>query len=78
MSCSFDVGINMTINRAVRIIAGLLVLISVALGAPASPIHVSSHWLWLALFVGVSQFQSGITKLCLMDIILKKAGLPAG
>jgi hypothetical protein len=68
----------MTINRAVRVIAGLFVLISVTLGAPASPLYVSSYWLWFAVFVGVNQFQSGLTKWCLMDIILKKAGLPEG
>lgn len=75
---TFEVGAKMTINRAVRVIAGLLVLISVALGAQASPVYVSSYWLWLAVFVAVSQFQSGLTKVCLMDIILRKAGLPEG
>lgn len=69
---------KMTINRAVRVIAGLFVLIAVALGAPASPLYVSSHWLWLAIFIGLSQFQSGLTKFCLMDIILRKAGMPEG
>lgn len=66
----------MTINRAVRVIAGLFILISVALGAPASPLYVSSYWLWFTVFVGANLFQSGLTKWCLMDIILKKAGVP--
>ncbi len=66
----------MTINRTVRVIAGLFVLISVALGAPASPLYISSHWLWFAVFVGANLFQSGLTKWCLMEIILKKAGVP--
>jgi hypothetical protein len=66
----------MTINRAVRVIAGLFVLVSIALGAPASPLYVSSYWLWLTVLVGVSQFQSGLTRWCLMDVILRKAGFP--
>jgi len=65
----------MTINHAVRVIAGCFILISLALGAPASPVYVSSHFLWFTVFVGANLFQSGLTKWCLMDIILKKAGL---
>lgn len=66
----------MTINRAIRIIAGLFVLISVALGAPASPLYVSAYWLWFTVFVGANLFQSGLTQWCLMEKILKKAGMP--
>ena len=66
----------MNINRSVRVIAGFLVLLSLALGAPASPIYVSSYWLWFTVFVGANLFQSGLTNWCLMDKILKKAGVP--
>jgi len=66
----------MTINRAVRVIAGLFVLISVALGAPASPFYVSSYWLWFTVFVGANLFQSGLTRWCLMETFLRKAGVP--
>jgi hypothetical protein len=66
----------MTINRAIRVIAGLFVLISVALGAPASPLYVSGYWLWFTVFVGANLFQSGLTQWCLMEKILKKAGMP--
>ena len=66
----------MTINHAVRVIAGTFILLSVALGAPASPIYPSSYWLWFTVFVGANLFQSGLTKWCLMDKILKKVGLP--
>ncbi len=65
----------MTVNRMVRIIAGLFVLVSLALGAPASPLYVSSYWLWFTVFVGANLFQSGFTKFCPMDIILKKLGV---
>ena len=66
----------MTINDVVRVVAGLMILVSVALGAPASPLYVSSYWLWLTVFVGANLFQSGLTKWCPLDIILKKLGVP--
>lgn len=66
----------MTINRAVRVIAGLFVLVSVALGAPASPFYLSGYWLWFTVFVGANLFQSGLTKWCLMETFLRKAGVP--
>jgi hypothetical protein len=65
----------MNVNRMVRIIAGLFILISLALGAPASPLYVSSYWLWFTAFVGANLFQSGFTRFCLMDIFLKKMGV---
>ena len=65
----------MTINRTVRTIAGFFVLLSLALGVPASPVFHSSYWLWFTVFVGANLFQSGLTGWCLMDIILKKVGL---
>jgi len=65
----------MTVNRMVRIIAGLFILVSLALGAPASPLYVSSNWLWFTVFVGANLFQSGFTKFCPMDIFLKKFGV---
>ena len=68
----------MTVNRIVRIIAGLFVLISLALGVPASPFYVSSYWLWFTAFVGANLFQSGFTKFCPMDIFLKKLSVKEG
>lgn len=66
----------MNINRTVRVIAGVFILLSIALGAPASPVYVSTYWLWFTVFVGANLFQSGLTNWCLMDIILKKIGVP--
>jgi hypothetical protein len=66
---------RMNVNRIVRIVAGLFVLVSLALGAPGSPLYVSSNWLWFTAFVGVNLFQSGITRFCPLDIFLKKAGV---
>jgi hypothetical protein len=62
----------------VRTIAGLFILVSLALGAPASPLYVSSYWLWFTVFVGANLFQSGFTKFCPMDIFLKKFGVKEG
>ncbi len=60
----------MTIERYIRIIAGSFILISLALAH-----GVNIHWLWFTAFVGVNLFQSGITKWCLMEDILKKLGV---
>lgn len=65
----------MTVNRLVRIIAGTFVLLSLALGVEASPLYVSSYWLWFTAFVGANLLQSGFTKFCPMDIFLKKLGI---
>ena len=39
-------------------------------------LHVSKCWFLFTAFVGLSLFQSGITKWCLMEDILKKLGVP--
>ena len=59
----------MTIERYIRIIAGSFILISLALAH-----WVDHRWLWFTVFVGANLFQSGITKWCLMEDILKKLG----
>ncbi len=66
----------MTTERLVRIFAGLFVLASLALGVRASPIFVSRDFLWLTAFVGFNLFQSGFTRFCPLEIVLKKAGVP--
>lgn len=67
----------MTTERMVRIFAGAFVLVSLALGAPASPLYMSSYWLWFTVFVGLNLFQSGFTRFCPLEIMLKKAGVKA-
>ncbi|MCX7170658.1 MAG: DUF2892 domain-containing protein [Proteobacteria bacterium] len=32
-------------------------------------------WLWFTAFVGANLFQSGFTRFCLLEIILKKLGI---
>jgi hypothetical protein len=68
----------MTSWQLVRVIAGAFILISLALGYQGSPWFVSSWFLAFTAFVGANILQSGITKWCLMETILRKLGLKAG
>ena len=68
----------MNTNRMVRIFAGAFVLVSLALGAPASPLFASSNWLWFTAFVGANLLQSGFTRFCPLEMILRRLGVPEG
>lgn len=68
----------MTVNRIVRIFAGFMVLLSLALGVQGSLLYQSPAWLWLTAFVGLNLFQSGFTRFCPLDTMLKKAGVRGG
>lgn len=65
----------MTVNRIVRIVAGFFVLLSLAMGVEASPLFVNANWLWVTAFVGFNLLQSGFTKFCPLDMILRRAGV---
>jgi hypothetical protein len=60
----------MTLERYIRLIAGTFVLASLALGTWVSP-----YWYLFTAFVGLNLFQSGLTKWCLMEDILRKLGV---
>ncbi len=62
----------------VRLMAGLFILLSLALGVEGSPLFVSPWWLAFTAFVGVNLLQSGLTQWCLMESILRKLGLKPG
>jgi len=68
----------MTSWQLVRVIAGSFILVSLALGIPDSPVFVSPWWLAFTAFVGLNLLQSGLTRWCLMESILRKLGLRAG
>ena len=68
----------MTIERTLRIIAGLFVLLSLALGVEGSPIFLSQYALLFTAFVGVNLLQSGFTNWCPMITILRKLGMKSG
>jgi hypothetical protein len=65
----------MTIEKTIRIFAGAVVLLSLALGVAASPVFHSANWLWLTAFVGLNLFQSGFTGFCPLEMILTRIGL---
>jgi hypothetical protein len=67
--------VNMSVERIVRIVAGSFVLISLALGVEASPVFVHSGFLWFTAFVGFNLLQSGFTRFCPLEIILRKLGV---
>lgn len=65
----------MTTDRIVRIVAGLFIMLSLSLGVEGSPLFQSPNWLWFTAFVGANLFQSGFTRFCPLEIVLKKLGV---
>jgi hypothetical protein len=59
----------MTIERGLRLIAGMVVMASVLMG-----VFVTPYWLLLTLFAGVNLFQSAFTNWCPMVWVLAKLG----
>ncbi len=57
----------MTLERSIRLLAGIMVLISLALYYWFSP-----YWLLLTAFVGLNLIQSAFTGFCLPEIVFKK------
>ena len=60
----------MTIERALRLIGGLFVALSVLLGMLVHP-----AFYWFTVFVGLNLFQSGFTNWCPMMALLRRVGL---
>lgn len=60
----------MTTENAIRILAGSMVLASLALAHWVNP-----HWLWLAVFVGLNLIQSAFTHFCPAELIFRKLGI---
>ncbi len=60
----------MTVERAVRLLAGVMVLLSIALSY-----YVSHYWMWLTVFVGLNLLQSAFTNWCPAMSILRGMGL---
>jgi hypothetical protein len=63
----------MTIDRAVLLFAGFMVLLSLALG-----FYVSPWWYLLTVFVGLNLVQASFTGFCPAAIVFRKLGCPAG
>jgi hypothetical protein len=64
-----------TTERAIRIMAGAFILISLALGVEGSPLFVSKNFLWFTAFVGANLLQSGFTRFCPAELIMVKLGM---
>ena len=60
----------MTVERGVRLMAGVMILASLALAY-----YVSLYWLWLTVFVGLNLLQSAFTNWCPAMAILRAMGL---
>ncbi|HET9594443.1 MAG TPA: DUF2892 domain-containing protein [Anaeromyxobacteraceae bacterium] len=65
----------MSTERIVRIVAGTFVLVSLALGVEGSPVFVNAKFLWFTAFVGANLLQSGLTRFCPLEIVLRRAGV---
>ena len=63
----------MSMDHKIRLIAGTLILASLALGWLVSP-----WWLLFTAFVGLNLIQSALTKWCLMEDILRWTGIHRG
>lgn len=69
----------MSVERLVRIIAGFFIMLSLALAHFSGSVDMTRlSWLWFTAFVGFNLFQSGFTRFCPLDIMLKKAGVQPG
>ena len=68
----------MTSWQIVRVVAGLFILVSLALGVPGSPVFVSQWWLAFTAFVGLNLLQSGVTRWCVMESVLRRLGVHKG
>lgn len=63
----------MTRTRGVYLMAGTMVLLSVALTH-----YVSPWWMLLTIFVGLNLVQASLTGFCPAELILARLGLPEG
>ena len=69
----------MTTERIIRIMAGVMILLSLALAHFMGQIDMSSlSWLWLNAFIGLNLLQSGFTGFCPPEFLLKKMGFQSG
>ncbi len=63
----------MSIDRAVMLFAGFMVLLSLALG-----FYVSPYWYLLTAFVGLNLMQASVSGFCPVARLFKMLGLRSG
>jgi len=66
----------MTVERYIRIFAGIFIMASLALGLEGSPLFVSPWALAFTAFVGANLIQFGFSNVCPMGWMLRKLGVP--
>ena len=64
---------QMTLDRAVMMFAGFMVLLSLALG-----FYVSPWWYLLNAFVGLNLMQASLTGFCPAAMVFRKLGVKTG
>lgn len=63
----------MTLDRAVMLFAGFMILLSLALGT-----WVSGWWYLFTAFIGVNMMQAALTGFCPAAIVFRKLGIRPG
>jgi len=63
----------MTIDRAVLMFAGVMVIVSLALG-----FYLSPYWYLLTAFVGLNLIQASMTGFCPAAFVFKRLGCKTG
>jgi hypothetical protein len=65
----------MTVDRYIHIFAGTMILLTLLLGVPGSPLFLSQWFLAFTAFVGLNLLQYGFTNVCPLGWLLKKFGV---
>lgn len=69
----------MTVERIMRILAGFMILLSLALAHFSGQIDLSNlSWLWFTTFIGINLLQSGFTGFCPPEFLFKRMGFKEG
>jgi len=63
----------MTLDRAVLMFAGAVVILSLLLG-----LYVSSYWFLLTAFAGLNMMQASVTGFCPAAMVFRKLGVRPG
>jgi hypothetical protein len=63
----------MSLDRAVMMFAGFMVLVSVALTHWVHP-----AWAWLTVFVGLNLMQASVTRFCPAALLFRRMGVRPG
>lgn len=63
----------MSLDRAVMMFAGVMVLVSLALTHWVHP-----AWVWLTVFVGLNLMQASITRFCPAAMLFRRLGVRPG